>query len=353
MWSIGCIFAELLLTSKTGQGLFQGKDEVDQFRRIASVLGPPNTTIWPELPLYSRAHARIAASSTTPASEEDRIKRRLEREFHPTRLTPAALDLLFRLLHYDPKQRISAKLRSSIRSLRRKSPRWLIRTHLAASPASQRARGCRTARRARPTSTRTEAMQSESSTPPRSTRSNSTLMCRPAHSCNVLVSNSQRAFGVTQLEIFGKLRACGGRAARVCMSVAAEGILGMEGRETDHGYVVEHRMGAERFRAPVDEVGHGQPDCERWRWRRHTRGAEREEGCRLERIIRWARKRGPRRHVKVAMFVRPSLRWAERCIDTPGPCSLGRSEPVELRRTRGDSDKSAMLSAHATTDASC
>ncbi|ETS64007.1 hypothetical protein PaG_02343 [Moesziomyces aphidis] len=109
VWSIGCIFAELLLTSKTGQGLFQGKDEVDQFRRIASVLGPPNTTIWPELPLYSRAHARIAASSTTPASEEDRIKRRLEREFHPTRLTPAALDLLFRLLHYDPKQRISAK----------------------------------------------------------------------------------------------------------------------------------------------------------------------------------------------------------------------------------------------------
>lgn len=109
MWSIGCIFAELLLTSKSGQGLFQGKDEVDQFRRIVSVLGPPNTTIWPELPLYSRAHARIAASSATPASEEDRIKRRLEREFHPTRLTPAALDLLFQLLHYDPKQRISAK----------------------------------------------------------------------------------------------------------------------------------------------------------------------------------------------------------------------------------------------------
>lgn len=122
MWSIGCIFAELLLTSKTGGCLFQGKNESDQLRRIASVLGPPNTVIWPDLHLFSpnsRSPRDIkegipAAAAPPPSTEalmleEEKIKRRIELEFSPTRLTPATLDLLFRLLHYDPKQRIGAK----------------------------------------------------------------------------------------------------------------------------------------------------------------------------------------------------------------------------------------------------
>lgn len=113
MWSIGCIFAELLLTSKTGGGLFQGKNEADQFRRIANVLGPPNSIIWPDLPLYSsRTPARQSAPRPSEAEldrEEHRTKRQLAEEFRPMQLTTATLDLLFRLLHYDPKQRIGAK----------------------------------------------------------------------------------------------------------------------------------------------------------------------------------------------------------------------------------------------------
>ncbi|SNX84167.1 related to CDC28 - cyclin-dependent protein kinase [Melanopsichium pennsylvanicum] len=111
MWSIGCIFAELLLTSKTGGGLFSGKDEYDQLRRIRRVLGPANTVIWPDLPLFSSPPGSSAplSSSSAVRREEKKIKDRLEDKFLPTRLTPATLDLLFRLLHYDPKQRISAR----------------------------------------------------------------------------------------------------------------------------------------------------------------------------------------------------------------------------------------------------
>lgn len=112
MWSIGCIFAELLLTSTTGAGLFQGKDEADQLRKIESILGRPNSTIWPELPLWSGLpppSQPAQPSSSALHREEHRIKANLTSAFHPTKLSPATLDLLFHLLHWDPKQRISAK----------------------------------------------------------------------------------------------------------------------------------------------------------------------------------------------------------------------------------------------------
>lgn len=114
MWSIGCIFGELLLTSKTGGGLFEGKNEADQLRKIAQVLGSPTPIIWPDLSLYSNSatshQSGITASSRSAVRrEEERIKLRIQEAFQPIRLTPATLDLLFRLLHYDPNQRIGAK----------------------------------------------------------------------------------------------------------------------------------------------------------------------------------------------------------------------------------------------------
>jgi cell division cycle 2-like protein len=43
MWSVGCIFAELVLR----EPLFAGKNEMDQLDKIFSVLGNPSTEIWP------------------------------------------------------------------------------------------------------------------------------------------------------------------------------------------------------------------------------------------------------------------------------------------------------------------
>jgi len=43
MWSIGCIFAELV----TKQPLFPGDSEIDQLYRIFRVCGTPTEAIWP------------------------------------------------------------------------------------------------------------------------------------------------------------------------------------------------------------------------------------------------------------------------------------------------------------------
>ncbi len=42
MWSVGCIFAELL----TKEPLLPGRSELDQLDKIFKLLGTPNDTIW-------------------------------------------------------------------------------------------------------------------------------------------------------------------------------------------------------------------------------------------------------------------------------------------------------------------
>eukprot|EP01133_Synstelium_polycarpum_P016148 gene16148-19215_t len=53
MWSIGCIFAELMLRIP----YLPGTSEIDQLKKIFSALGTPNETVWPgvtSLPNYIR-----------------------------------------------------------------------------------------------------------------------------------------------------------------------------------------------------------------------------------------------------------------------------------------------------------
>lgn len=50
LWSVGCIFGELL----SMEALFPGKSEIDQLNKIFKELGTPNETIWPG---YSRLPA--------------------------------------------------------------------------------------------------------------------------------------------------------------------------------------------------------------------------------------------------------------------------------------------------------
>eukprot|EP01113_Clastostelium_recurvatum_P022403 TRINITY_DN2671_c0_g1_i2.p1 TRINITY_DN2671_c0_g1~~TRINITY_DN2671_c0_g1_i2.p1 ORF type:complete len:305 (+),score=71.09 TRINITY_DN2671_c0_g1_i2:177-1091(+) len=93
MWSIGCIFAELL----TRDPLFPGDSEIDQLYRIFRSLGTPNETVWPgvsELPDY-QPHFPMwrpePLSSVVDCTD------------------PHALDLLAKMLIYEPGHRISAK----------------------------------------------------------------------------------------------------------------------------------------------------------------------------------------------------------------------------------------------------
>lgn len=115
MWSIGCIFAELLLTTSTGQALFQGRNEADQWKRISDVLGDPegNKILWPDYWSYFSDYSGPVTWPSPYQEEADRerekVIKRLARHLKPVKLTEGALDLLARLLAYDPKQRISAK----------------------------------------------------------------------------------------------------------------------------------------------------------------------------------------------------------------------------------------------------
>src|SRR5690606_4234317 len=48
IWSIGCIFAEML----SGEPLFPGDCEIDQLFRIFRALGTPNEETWPDVSNY-------------------------------------------------------------------------------------------------------------------------------------------------------------------------------------------------------------------------------------------------------------------------------------------------------------
>ena len=95
MWSVGCIFAELLL----GRPLFPGANEHEQLERIQKVLGTPTTAEWPGLADFEsewRTHAPIRPYS----------KMALDKLF--PMLEANGLDLLSRLLSFAPEKRPSA-----------------------------------------------------------------------------------------------------------------------------------------------------------------------------------------------------------------------------------------------------
>ncbi|PRP80443.1 hypothetical protein PROFUN_11898 [Planoprotostelium fungivorum] len=93
MWSVGCIFAEMV----TRQPLFPGDSEIDELYRIFRVLGTPNEQVWPEvtdLPNYKTSFPGWRAADITRIVPG---------------LSPAGYDLLLKMLVYDPSKRISAK----------------------------------------------------------------------------------------------------------------------------------------------------------------------------------------------------------------------------------------------------
>ncbi|KAI0697976.1 Pkinase-domain-containing protein [Cytidiella melzeri] len=94
MWSVGCIFAEMVMR---GHPLFPGDSEIDQIFKIFRILGTPNEETWPgikQLPDYKPTFPHWSAqdlSEQVPALDDDGI------------------DMLKLLLTYDTAKRISAK----------------------------------------------------------------------------------------------------------------------------------------------------------------------------------------------------------------------------------------------------
>nr|DAD29254.1 TPA_asm: hypothetical protein HUJ06_030722 [Nelumbo nucifera] len=97
MWSVGCIFAELL----HGKPIFPGKDEPEQLNKIFELCGAPDEVNWPgvsKIPWYNNF------KPTRP------MKRRLREVFR--HFDRHALELLERMLTLDPSQ-VSFKCHST------------------------------------------------------------------------------------------------------------------------------------------------------------------------------------------------------------------------------------------------
>ncbi|KAL3837227.1 hypothetical protein ACJMK2_022597 [Sinanodonta woodiana] len=93
VWSLGCIFAEMI----TRRPLFPGDSEIDQLFRIFRTLGTPDETLWPgvsQLPDYKSTFPRWASQDVGNIVPH---------------LSAEGKDLLQKMLKYEPSQRISAK----------------------------------------------------------------------------------------------------------------------------------------------------------------------------------------------------------------------------------------------------
>jgi cell division cycle 2-like protein len=97
MWSIGCIFGELL----TRNPLLQGKNEIDQLSKIFELLGVPTEETWP-------GFRRLPNAKSLTFPKQSATTGSLLRTKFPL-LTKAGVDLLGALLKLDPKSRISAE----------------------------------------------------------------------------------------------------------------------------------------------------------------------------------------------------------------------------------------------------
>ncbi|KAJ8655813.1 hypothetical protein O0I10_008477 [Lichtheimia ornata] len=99
MWSVGCIFAEMMIM----RPLFPGDSQIDELFKIFRILGTPDEDAWAGVTMMPDF------SATFPAWKRKDLKEALRRYPQFLELDDLAFDLLKQLLHYDPCYRISAK----------------------------------------------------------------------------------------------------------------------------------------------------------------------------------------------------------------------------------------------------
>ncbi|SBS81237.1 cdc2-related protein kinase 1, putative [Plasmodium ovale] len=108
IWSVGCIFAEMILKKP----LFLGDNEIDQMLKILNVLGLPDRETYPEFYEYS------FISKNKDLFKKKKIKMNVNNirshfpniasQFSGLYLSHNGIDLLQQMLHFNPKNRISA-----------------------------------------------------------------------------------------------------------------------------------------------------------------------------------------------------------------------------------------------------
>uniref|UniRef100_A0A804R7T9 Protein kinase domain-containing protein n=2 Tax=Zea mays TaxID=4577 RepID=A0A804R7T9_MAIZE len=93
VWSVGCIFAEMV----NQKPLFPGDSEIDELFKIFRVLGTPNEQSWP------RVSCLLDFKTAFPRWQSQDLATIVPN------LEPAGLDLLSKMLRYEPSKRITAR----------------------------------------------------------------------------------------------------------------------------------------------------------------------------------------------------------------------------------------------------
>ena len=120
VWSVGCIFAEMINHAP----LFPGDSEIDELFKIFRTLGTPDDVNWPQvsvLPDYK--------------SQFPKWKAKEWNEVCP-KLDDAGLDLLSKMLAYAPSKRISAKEASKHRFFDDYTPQVSVSTAAVTNAAN-------------------------------------------------------------------------------------------------------------------------------------------------------------------------------------------------------------------------
>lgn len=94
IWSSGCTFAEMI----SGSPLFTGRNDRDQLTKIFRVLGTPTPELWPDI--VDLPDFNLAECPAFPRQNLNEMFGSIGEE---------GVDLLARMLEYDPAKRISAR----------------------------------------------------------------------------------------------------------------------------------------------------------------------------------------------------------------------------------------------------
>ena len=100
MWSVGCVFAEIL----TGKVLFPGQSDIEQLSLIFDTLGTPDVEDWPEvedLPCYLPFTPQKPKDLACVLNQTTKLAR--------TKLDERLVDLLRKMLALNPSKRITIK----------------------------------------------------------------------------------------------------------------------------------------------------------------------------------------------------------------------------------------------------
>ena len=102
MWAVGCIILEMV----TGIPLFAGKNDLDQLLRICAFLGTPTPENWPSMMTYANSTNTLSKPEFFEFPEPESTKYFAQPAL--AAFGADGIDLVKRMLRYEPAERISA-----------------------------------------------------------------------------------------------------------------------------------------------------------------------------------------------------------------------------------------------------